>query len=109
MHPGEALITYSPSNPYQKDPDWPFRGIDHVLVRCAETGPTLLATSCTRVFALGPLPNRCRHCGGPIRTSTKVERSLAGPGTPYVVRRPDAISDHYGLAVDYVPAAPPAS
>lgn len=70
VHPEEALVTYSPSNPYQKDPDWPFRGIDHVLVRCAPTGPTLLATSCTCVFDLGP----------------------------------ETISDHYGLAVDYVPA-----
>ena len=53
-HPGEALTSYSPSNPYQKDPDWPFRGIDHVMVRCAASGPTLLATSCARVFDLGP-------------------------------------------------------
>lgn len=54
IHSGEPLRTYSPSNPYQKDPDWPFRGIDHVLVRCAVTGPTLLANSCERVFDLGP-------------------------------------------------------
>jgi endonuclease/exonuclease/phosphatase family metal-dependent hydrolase len=53
VHPAEPLTTYSPSNPYQKDPDWPFRGIDHVMVRCAVTGPTLLATSCARVFDLG--------------------------------------------------------
>jgi endonuclease/exonuclease/phosphatase family metal-dependent hydrolase len=49
-HPEQRLTTYEPSNLYHKDPDWPFRGIDHVLVRCAVTGPTLLATSCTRVF-----------------------------------------------------------
>lgn len=54
VHPGEPLTTYSPSNRYQHDPDWPFRGIDHVLVRCAANGPTLLAASCTRVFDLGP-------------------------------------------------------
>lgn len=54
VHPDERLTTYSPSNPYQKDPDWPFRGIDHVMVRCAAAGPTLLATSCARVFDLGP-------------------------------------------------------
>lgn len=54
VHPGERLTTYSPSNPYQKDPDWPFRGIDHVMVRCAATGPTLLTTSCTRAFDHGP-------------------------------------------------------
>ncbi|MFI6350634.1 endonuclease/exonuclease/phosphatase family protein [Streptomyces sp. NPDC050560] len=52
-HPHERLTTYAPSNPYQGDPDWPFRGIDHVMVRCAASGPTLLATSCSRVFDLG--------------------------------------------------------
>ncbi len=51
--PAEPLITYPPSNPFQKDPDWPFQGIDHILVRCAPVGPTLLATTCTRVFDLG--------------------------------------------------------
>lgn len=54
VHPGERLTTYSPANPYQQDPDWPFRGIDHVMVRCAAAGPTLLAASCARVFDLGP-------------------------------------------------------
>jgi endonuclease/exonuclease/phosphatase family metal-dependent hydrolase len=72
VHGEEPLTTYSPSNPYQKAPDWPFRSIDHVMVRCAGAGPTLLAVSCSRVFDLGP----------------------------------DTISDHYGLAVDYVPAPP---
>jgi endonuclease/exonuclease/phosphatase family metal-dependent hydrolase len=52
LHHGEPLITYEPDNPYQQDPDWPFRGIDHVLVRCGPTGPTLLATACARVFDL---------------------------------------------------------
>jgi endonuclease/exonuclease/phosphatase family metal-dependent hydrolase len=54
VHFGEQLTTYSPSNPYQRGPDWPFRGIDHVMVRCAAEGPTLLATSCRRVFDRGP-------------------------------------------------------
>ncbi|MFD4985143.1 endonuclease/exonuclease/phosphatase family protein [Streptomyces sp. NPDC058374] len=54
VRPHEELTTYAPSNPYQKDPDWPFRGIDHVMVRCAAAGPTLLARSCARVFDLGP-------------------------------------------------------
>ncbi len=54
VHPEERLATYVPSNRYQMDPDWPFRGIDHVLVRCAATGPTLVATSCTRAFDRGP-------------------------------------------------------
>jgi endonuclease/exonuclease/phosphatase family metal-dependent hydrolase len=53
-HPGERLTTYAPANPYQKSPDWPFRGIDHVMVRCTGPGPTLLATSCARVFDRGP-------------------------------------------------------
>jgi hypothetical protein len=26
VHPGEPVVTYSPSNPYQKTPDWPFTG-----------------------------------------------------------------------------------
>jgi endonuclease/exonuclease/phosphatase family metal-dependent hydrolase len=51
--PSEPLVTLSPSNPFQKDPDWPFRGIDHIFVRCAPVGPTLLPTTCSRVFDLG--------------------------------------------------------
>lgn len=62
--------TYVPENPYQVDPDWPFRGIDHVLVRCGSSGPTLLARSCRRMLDI----------------------------------RPEIVSDHYGLVVDYVPA-----
>jgi endonuclease/exonuclease/phosphatase family metal-dependent hydrolase len=54
VHGEEPLATYSPANPYQTAPDWPFRGIDHVMVRCAAAGPTLLARSCARVFDLGP-------------------------------------------------------
>lgn len=54
VQPEQRLQTYIPSNPYQVNPDWPFRGIDHVMVRCADEGPTLLATSCVRVFDLGP-------------------------------------------------------
>lgn len=50
VHPGESLETYLPENPHQVDPDWPFRAIDHVLVRCGPAGPTLLARSCERVF-----------------------------------------------------------
>lgn len=45
-----ALVTYTPQNPHQADPDWPFRGIDHVLVRCGLSGPTLLACTRRRVF-----------------------------------------------------------
>jgi endonuclease/exonuclease/phosphatase family metal-dependent hydrolase len=33
------------------DPDWPFREIDHVLVRCGvHGGPTLPIRGCRRVF-----------------------------------------------------------
>lgn len=46
--------TYLPENPYQVDADWPFRGIDRVLVRCWSSGPTLLARSCRRVLDSGP-------------------------------------------------------
>lgn len=52
-HPTEQLVTYEPANPHQVTPDWPFRSIDHVLVRCAAAGPTLLATECSRVFDTG--------------------------------------------------------
>ncbi|WP_193636215.1 endonuclease/exonuclease/phosphatase family protein [Brachybacterium subflavum] len=44
------IPTYVPENPFQADPDWPFCCIDHLLVRCASTGPTLLTTSCRRTF-----------------------------------------------------------
>ncbi|MFC7465015.1 hypothetical protein [Brachybacterium sp. GCM10030252] len=47
---GGSIETYLPNNPLQVDLDWPFRAIDHVLVRCGPTGPTLLARSCVRAF-----------------------------------------------------------
>ncbi len=53
VHPGEPLATYIPENPNQVDFDWPFRGIDHVLVRCGSSGPTLRIRSCGRVFDQG--------------------------------------------------------
>jgi endonuclease/exonuclease/phosphatase family metal-dependent hydrolase len=49
-HPAEPLATYVPENPHQVTPDWPFRGIDHVLVRCDSSGPTLELRSCRRTF-----------------------------------------------------------
>lgn len=52
--PGEPLATYVPENPLSVDPDWPFRGIDHVLVRCGRSGPTLPIMACRRVFDHGP-------------------------------------------------------
>jgi endonuclease/exonuclease/phosphatase family metal-dependent hydrolase len=54
VHPGEPLATYIPENPNQVDFDWPFRGIDHVLVRCGDSGgPTLRIRSCVRAFDQG--------------------------------------------------------
>jgi endonuclease/exonuclease/phosphatase family metal-dependent hydrolase len=52
-HPAEPLASYLPENPHQVVPDWPFRGIDHVLVRCGRSGPTLTIDSCRRVFDHG--------------------------------------------------------
>jgi endonuclease/exonuclease/phosphatase family metal-dependent hydrolase len=53
IHPAEPLATYIPQNPHQADPDWPFRGIDHVFVRCGPNGPTLPVRNCHRVFDQG--------------------------------------------------------
>ncbi len=52
-HPAEPLVTYTPQNPYQTSPDWRFRSIDHVLIRCGPDGPTLLVRNCQRVFDKG--------------------------------------------------------
>jgi endonuclease/exonuclease/phosphatase family metal-dependent hydrolase len=49
--PGEAGETFSPANPLLADPDWPFRRIDYVLVRCGEHGgPSLRIASCDLVL-----------------------------------------------------------
>ena len=46
--PGDTL---TPENPLVADPDWPFRRIDYILVRCGEHGgPTLPITNCRRTF-----------------------------------------------------------
>jgi endonuclease/exonuclease/phosphatase family metal-dependent hydrolase len=52
VHPGEPTATFSPEeNPLVADPDWPFRHIDHVLVRCGvHGGPTLAVRDCRRIF-----------------------------------------------------------
>lgn len=43
--------TYTPDNPLVSDPEWPFRRIDYVLVRCRpHGGPTLAVRRCERVF-----------------------------------------------------------
>ena len=62
VHPGEPLATYTPQNPNQADFDWPFRGIDHVLVRYGGSGPTLVIRNCGRVFDRG-LTSASDHYG----------------------------------------------
>lgn len=54
VHPGEKLETFTPENPYSVNADWPFRGIDHVLIRCGDSGgPSLAIRSCRRIFDHG--------------------------------------------------------
>lgn len=50
VHPGEPGHTHTPENPLMADAGWPFRRIDHIMVRCGERGPTLTIRDCTRVF-----------------------------------------------------------
>ena len=51
LHPQEPGHTFTPENPLVADPDWPFRRIDYILVRCGEHGgPTLAIRSCERIF-----------------------------------------------------------
>jgi endonuclease/exonuclease/phosphatase family metal-dependent hydrolase len=51
LHPNEPGHTFTPENPLVADPDWPFRRIDYILVRCGEHGgPTLAIRSCERIF-----------------------------------------------------------
>lgn len=52
--PGQPLETYVPANPFAAARDWPYRGIDHVLVRCGSDGPTLAIDRCDRTFDRGP-------------------------------------------------------
>jgi endonuclease/exonuclease/phosphatase family metal-dependent hydrolase len=50
-HPGEPLETFVQDNPLFVDGEWPYRGIDHILVRCGPDGrPTLPIRSCSRTF-----------------------------------------------------------
>jgi len=51
IHPDERLETYVEENPHFVAEEWPFSGIDHVLVRCGPHGrPTLPIRGCTRIF-----------------------------------------------------------
>jgi endonuclease/exonuclease/phosphatase family metal-dependent hydrolase len=51
-HPGEPGHTFTPENPSMaaQAPDWPFRRIDYIFVRCDRSGPTLRIASCERIF-----------------------------------------------------------
>jgi endonuclease/exonuclease/phosphatase family metal-dependent hydrolase len=50
-HPEIEGATYTPENPILADPDWPFRRLDYILVRCGlHWGPTLGIKSCEVVF-----------------------------------------------------------
>jgi endonuclease/exonuclease/phosphatase family metal-dependent hydrolase len=51
-HPGDPGPTYTPDNPLMVGPDWPFRRIDYILIRCgAHRGTTLEIAACQRVFS----------------------------------------------------------
>jgi endonuclease/exonuclease/phosphatase family metal-dependent hydrolase len=50
-HGSAAGETFTPENPLMQDPDWPFRRIDYILVRCADHGgPTLGIARSDRLF-----------------------------------------------------------
>jgi endonuclease/exonuclease/phosphatase family metal-dependent hydrolase len=54
VHPDERLETFTAENPYSVNPDWPFRGIDHILIRCGDSGgPSLEIRNCRRTFDHG--------------------------------------------------------
>jgi endonuclease/exonuclease/phosphatase family metal-dependent hydrolase len=53
VHPGTPPATYVPQNHNQVTPDWPFTAIDHVLIRCDGSGPTLAIRNCRRCFDQG--------------------------------------------------------
>jgi endonuclease/exonuclease/phosphatase family metal-dependent hydrolase len=62
-HPGEPGHTFTPANRYSVNPDWPFRRIDYVLVRCGDSGgPSLRIATCHRTFA-GPADTASDHYG----------------------------------------------
>jgi endonuclease/exonuclease/phosphatase family metal-dependent hydrolase len=51
VHGAEPGETFTPRNPLLTDWDWPFRQLDHVLVRCGEHGgPTLRIVDCALAF-----------------------------------------------------------
>lgn len=52
VHPGEPGHTFTPDNPYAMNrvPDWPFRRIDYIFVRCADDGPMFHIAARSRIF-----------------------------------------------------------
>jgi endonuclease/exonuclease/phosphatase family metal-dependent hydrolase len=53
VHGGEPGHTFTPANPMVGEGTWPMergRRIDHIMVRCADHGPTLDITGCERIF-----------------------------------------------------------
>jgi endonuclease/exonuclease/phosphatase family metal-dependent hydrolase len=50
-NPGDPGETYTPRNAILADPDWPFRRLDYIMVRCgAHGGPTLAINACRLLF-----------------------------------------------------------
>jgi endonuclease/exonuclease/phosphatase family metal-dependent hydrolase len=52
-HPDDPGHTFTPANPMVADGTWPLergRRIDHILVRCADHGPSLDIVACARLF-----------------------------------------------------------
>jgi endonuclease/exonuclease/phosphatase family metal-dependent hydrolase len=51
-HPEDPGHSFTPCNPYvgNQVPDWPFRRIDYLFLRCAEDGPTLNIATCAATF-----------------------------------------------------------
>ena len=52
-HADDPGHTFTPANPMVVEGTWPLergRRIDHILVRCADHGPSLDITACTRIF-----------------------------------------------------------
>jgi len=68
---GRAAHDFHAENPNSVNPDWPFRGIDHVLVRCGGSGgPSLPIRSCCRIFDQGAT-NASDHYGLTWPSSTR--------------------------------------
>jgi endonuclease/exonuclease/phosphatase family metal-dependent hydrolase len=80
IHPDERAPTFVPENPNSENEDWPFRGIDHILVRCADSGPTLRIVSCRRIFDRGATSASDHY--GLLAELEPPARSVTDPGPP---------------------------